>query len=136
MNRALLALPLLALAACGGEDITARWAGEPEPAKRLPAAPAAETEWSIDDFSIDIVVIEDKCYDSAGALMTIEPDVSIRGGSYDGQATLVYEVHGGGINDTFNVEIDGDRYSYDQELLDVDRCNVTLTATPVRLIER
>lgn len=101
-----------------------------------PATTEVDSAVSLDDFQLDLIVLESQCFDTAGGLVTIEPDLSIPGASYDGQATLVYEVHGGDSVETFRLELDGTNFTYNEETISTPTCSSHLTAVPVRLIER
>lgn len=95
-------------------------------------APASDV--SISDFSIELVVLENQCFDTAGALVTVKPMLNTLTGHYDGQATLVYEVHGGEAVETYNIEVDGDNYTTSKLHIQTPTCNVNLTAEPTMLI--
>lgn len=91
---------------------------------------------SLNDFQIDLIVLDSECFGSAGANVTAEPNLSIDGGEFDGQATLVYDVRGGEAVETHSMELNGSSYTYDKLFISTASCNFNLTATPTRLITR
>ena len=97
----------------------------------------ASEKLTLDDVAINLIVLENQCYDSAGALITFEPELGVgEDGDAGGRYTLTYDVTGGGAHQTYSIEIDGTRYSNDQHMVSTDTCVSFLTATPTRLIER
>jgi len=100
---------------------------------------APETDdapYTLDDFTIELITLESECFDSAGALVTVEPDLYIRDGEYPGKATLVFEIRGGEHTETFRMELDGDGYTTNEEMIATATCSANLTAVPTNLIER
>ena len=95
---------------------------------------------SLSDFSVDLFITENQCFDTAGALITAEPDLSYTGtADLDGRTfTIVYEVSGGGANETYSMELNGDdgNYSYDTHMISTDRCVDGLNARVTAIRER
>lgn len=91
------------------------------------------------DFMVELIVVEKQCFGSAGCNVTIEPELFYDGPPLPSSAryTLVYEVQGGEDGPlTFNIDIEGDSYSYDQELISTARSEDELTVELVRLLSR
>jgi hypothetical protein len=98
-----------------------------------PVAPASHVSPS--DFSISMFITENQCFDSAGALITAEPDLSYIGNDdLDGREfTIVYSVAG----ETYNVDLQGDgQYRYDRVILDTPSCTSSLSARVTAVRER
>ena len=105
-----------------------------------PTPPTSTTEAPItpfpSDFDIDLIVMEDECFDTAGALVTVEIDLGWRV-PIDGRVTLVYTIYGGEYgSDTFNLDIEGDTYSYDSKVISTASCYYDLQVEVVRVIQR
>ncbi len=88
------------------------------------------------DFTIELLVIESQCFDSAGANVTIEPSVKYDGPAIPGEWVLSYEIQGGENVERFSIEGDGGDISFDQQLISTASCDDVLTAVPVQLIVR
>lgn len=103
-----------------------------------PTTTVADKEWTIGDFVIELVTLESQCFNSAGGLVTVEPNLSISDlSAWDQEATLVYTILGGEAEETFNVTIHDDgKYSFEQHTIQTPTCESVLTAVPTRLIER
>lgn len=88
-----------------------------------------------DDVSLSLFIIEDECFNTAGALVTVEPDVSVSG-PVDQEYLVVYEISGvEGGTETFNLTLHADgTYSFRQETLSTESCNhdLQVTVTAVR----
>jgi hypothetical protein len=109
----------------------------PDSFTNTPSEPAESEAITLSNFGIDLVVLESQCFDTAGGLVTVEPDVSavdVPPAGY--RATLVYEIRGGENTETFNIEITGSDYSYDEHLISTADCSDELTVVPTRLLER
>lgn len=90
-----------------------------------------------DDFHVELVITENQCFNTAGANITFEPELTYVGsGPYPGgEYLLVYRVEQTG--ETFNLEVHDDgRYSYDEEFVQTDDCPDELSATITTLRER
>ena len=92
---------------------------------------------SLNDFMIDLLVLEKQCFGSAGCLVTVRPRLS-----YDGPAIppstsyiLVFEVAGdeSGVV-TCNLTIMGEEYSFNEIHLSTPRDNTVLVVTLVTLL--
>lgn len=102
----------------------------PTPTTTLP-------DLTIDDVSIDLFVIESQCFNTAGATVTVEPDVSIDTARYDGRETrVVYEILGGEAVERFHLTLEGDSYSYEEHRVSTPTCSDTLTARVVDVRSR
>lgn len=100
---------------------------------------APELPVSASDFAITMFITENECYDSAGALITAEPDLTYLGTQdlTGREFTIVFDVSGGGLEQTGSVELQSDgKYSYESEMYDVPTCPDTLTATVTAVRER
>lgn len=101
----------------------------------------ADVSLDEDDFMIDLIILENKCFNTAGALVTVEPELVVSdldsflasGNEY----TIVYEVHGGEAVNTYNLSLDSDgNYTYDQETISTASCDFELVAEVVRVLQR
>jgi hypothetical protein len=145
MKRLLISagLAVLALSACGDKDgvLETGSANAVESAVE-PATPITESlssSVSTSDFDVSMFITENECYNSAGALITAEPDLTYIGTEdIDGREfTIVFDVTGGGMRQTGSVELHADgQYSYGSEMYDTPTCVSTLTATVTDVRER
>jgi hypothetical protein len=98
------------------------------------AAPPVEAELKTDDFAVELTVLEEQCFDSAGSLITAEPmlytDIVDRG-----DITVTYTVPVEGGTNTFSLDYDSDseQFSYDELNLSTETCNPDLTTTVTRV---
>lgn len=89
-----------------------------------------------DDFEIELVILESQCFNTAGASVTVEPDLATSA-DVTRDYTIVYEIHGGEATETFNIELHEDgTYEFDQEFISTESCDYVLTAEVVRVIMR
>jgi hypothetical protein len=112
----------------------------PTPTLKPPTATSVPPpEPTIDDFLIELIVMEKQCFGSAGCLITVRPELTFinleslpSGKSY----TLIYEIYGGEDGTlTFNLTIEGDHYRFNEETISTANLNDELTVEAVRLIE-
>jgi hypothetical protein len=90
-----------------------------------------------DDFVVTLTTLESQCFNTAGALVTVEPEVAnLRPVDSDYRATLVYEIHGGENVETFNLEIAGTNITYRKHVVSTSTCSPQLTVVTTNLIER
>lgn len=145
----------LTLAACGGgkvEELADEAAGRADAsdipiagavtdaAEAVEDAPEVEPpadKLALADIQLELITLENQCFDTAGALITVEPDLYVPGGQVEGTWTLIYEITGGGAFETYSMELSGDRYSKNEHHISTDACVPGgLEATPIRLLER
>jgi hypothetical protein len=91
------------------------------------------------DFLVELVVLEDECFNSAGALVTVEPDLTLtstREPAPDQELTIVFEIHGGENVETQRIDLTGDSYSYEEHVVSTESCEYELSAEVVQVIER
>jgi hypothetical protein len=102
------------------------------------ASPPVQVEFAPEDFTIELVVLESQCFNTAGALVTVEPELAINTiKPTAGQTlTIVYEIHGGENVETYNLEVEGTSYSYDEHTVSTETCEPELTAEVVDVISR
>ena len=107
------------------------------PTRIPPTATSERVEPSLTDFDLELIIIEDQCFNTAGALVTVRPDLYYDGPDLPPSARylLVYKVIGGENVETFNLEIEGDSYSFDDETISTSSCNYDLSIELVRLLE-
>lgn len=150
------AVVVMLLAGCGGDDDTAEGdergladlvetttTTEPAPETTTTTRPPTTTTTLPpplpEHFAVSLVVTESRCFNSAGANVTVEPELSYTGpGLPDGgEWQIIYEIHGGEVVETFSFDVtsDGD-YSYRPHLVQTPTCSDTLTATVVNVRER
>ena len=158
MRRFLIGLALL-LAACGGDSdeqtsettepvaaATSEATTTAAPTTSTTAAPTTTATTTTqpaaplvpEGFSINLVVTESQCFDTAGALVTVEPELTIvlRQPAPDETVTVVYEVHGGEAVETFSFDLTGTEYSYDPLVISTATCDAVLSARVVDVMER
>jgi len=101
------------------------------------AAPPKHAEPSLSDFDIELVVIEDQCFNTAGALVVVRPDLSYDGPTLPASAKylLVYRILGGENVETFNLEITGSSYQASDQMIQTSSCTYRLSVELVRLME-
>jgi hypothetical protein len=94
----------------------------------------------VSDFMLDLILLEDECYGSAGALLTVEPDLTWLGNDSKLDAgedwTLIYEIHGGEYGtETYNLTVHGDdgSYSYDEHIISTASCYYDVSVEIVRV---
>lgn len=139
-----LTLTIFLLAACASPAATtaptttteATTTTQPTTTTTRPTTTTA-VSFDLDNFSVELIVTESECFGSAGALVTVEPEMTVVNLPPDDyRATLVFEIHGGEADETANLEIDGAEYSYDELLISTASCDYELSVELVRLIER
>lgn len=88
-----------------------------------------------DDVSVSLFIIEDECFNTAGALVTVEPDVSVSA-TVDQEYLVVYEISGvEGGSETYNLTLHDDgTYTFSQEQLSTESCDhdLQVNVTAVR----
>ena len=62
-------------------------------------------EATTSDFIVELIILESNCFDTAGALVTVEPDLFT---DVTGNYTIVYEIHGGEAVETLRLELSDD----------------------------
>jgi len=95
--------------------------------------------WDPTDFTVQLIVLEDECYGSAGGLVTFEPDLTVDSiEDWDTDATIVYEIRGGEDGaETHRIELKADgQYRYSEEIVGTAECGDRLTAEVVRVLSR
>lgn len=128
-----LSLAMIAAACGGGESGTA------VPADEVTTTTAGEMALAVSDFTVRLVTIESQCFDSAGALVTVEPELYASDRALamqdevDQTYRVTYEVSPveGGSN-TYSIEVDTftGKYSADSEHnLSTDSCSDQPRAT-------
>jgi len=126
------------LISCGADrDLCEGWIGVVGGRIHV-ASPPATIEFSPDDFAVELIVLENQCFNSAGALITVEPKLSILGAQPAPEQTLtvIYEIHGGESVETRNLEVSGGQYTYDESTISTADCADELSATVVDVLER
>ena len=100
-------------------------------------------EIDISDVTVELVVLESQCFNSAGAVVVVEPEVSAEPEALEALSsgtpyTIIYDVTGieGGTN-TYRIETHGDgSYSYEEHVLSTATCNYRLKAEVTAVIPR
>ena len=89
-----------------------------------------------EDFEVELVVIEDQCFGSAGALVTVRPTVTYKGfRQMAGDWLLVYEVVGVEAGkETYNLSISDDEYTVRELVLSTDSCDHNLAALVTNIL--
>jgi hypothetical protein len=118
-------------AVLGGEILTSD--GDASNSEVTVDAPIAN-DVSIADFTIEIVVLEEQCFNTAGSLITAEPELFTDVEDL-GVFTITFQVPVEGGVDTYSIDYDSDsgQYTYDRMNLSTATCNPDLTATVVRV---
>lgn len=103
---------------------------QPTTTTTQPTTTTTQVELTTDDFLIELFVIEDECFGSAGALVTVEPDLTYVGANPypGGEHLLVFEISGvEGGTETYNLTVHDDgNYTYNQEMLSTTSCDYNL----------
>ena len=89
---------------------------------------------TVEDVTITLFETGSECFNSAGAIVTWEPEVTTRN-NFQGDALVVYDVLGGEFVETYNIELSDGSFSYRPELTSTESCTYELSAivTDVRL---
>jgi len=112
----------------------------PTPAPRptnTPYPTPAPRDPRISDFELELIIIEEKCFGSAGCLITVRPDLTVLTTTLAGEWLLIYEIHGvDNGSQTYNLELhlDKGQYSFDDELLSTPGGSGTLTWEIIKVI--
>ena len=91
----------------------------------------------ISDFELELIILEEKCFGSAGCLITVRPNLTVLTTTLAGEWLLIYEIHGvDNGSQTYNLELhlDTGQYSLDDELLSTPGGSDTLTVEIVKII--
>lgn len=123
----------------GGREETAA----PTTTKATTTTTTEPYEIDISDVTVELVVLESQCFNSAGAVVVVEPEVSVEPEALEALSsgtpyTIIYDVTGieGGTN-TYRIETHGDgSYSYDEHVLSTATCNYRLKAEVTAVIPR
>jgi hypothetical protein len=83
------------------------------------------------DFNVTLNVVDSTCFDTAGANVTVQPQVHYAGAADLTDATwhLTYQVQGGGNSDIHTIDGNGSQYDAERETISTPTCHDTLTAT-------
>jgi hypothetical protein len=101
-----------------------------------PTTTRAEPPITIGNFEVELVVIENVCYNTAGANITVRPQLVVNRMPPAGyEAILVYEIHGGEAVQTFNIEITGSENSTSEQRISTESCDDELSVELVNLLE-
>lgn len=103
-----------------------------------PTTTATET-FDEDDFLVELIILESQCFNSAGALVTVEPDLTLTaatGPAPDQELTIVFEIHGGEFVETRRLDVTGDSYSYEEYVVSTESCEYDLSTEIVQVINR
>jgi hypothetical protein len=103
-----------------------------------PATTKPQRAPTVKDFAINLVVVEDQCFDTAGALVTFEPEVKYSGPNLTGQTwSLTYQLNGGKSPNIYTIEGSGNDFTVnDRQRVQTRTCQDVLTATPIRVTVR
>jgi len=145
---ATLALGLL-LVACGGsvDDSASTSTGPTEASTTVTTSPPTTTAaptttlgkvWGPADFKVELITLESQCFDTAGAVVTVEPElVKVSLLEVEVPLTIVYEIRGGENVDTYRLQLaPSGTYSFSEHVIQTVRCDDELTAEVVNVIQR
>jgi hypothetical protein len=113
----------------------------PEPTKTPKPRATSTSSITINNFRIDLIVIEKQCFGSAGCLITMRPDlVYLDNGQgpvpKNRSYLLVYEVYGDEDGTlTFNLLIEGDQYTFNDILISTANIEDEISVKVVRLMD-
>jgi len=100
-------------------------------------------EIDISDVSVELIVLESQCFNTAGALVVVEPDLRVEPRAMEALSsgtpyTIIYDVTGiEGGTDTYRIETHGDgTYSYNEHRLSTATCDYNLKAEVTAVIAR
>ena len=107
---------------------------EPVTTTTQAASTTSRVEATTSDFIVELIVLESECFNTAGALVTVEPDLF---SDVTGNYTIVYEIHGGEAVETLRLELSDDgSYSYSEHTVSTASCEYDLSTEVVNVIER
>lgn len=86
------------------------------------------------DFIVTLNVVDDTCFDTAGASITVQPALTYNGPAIKGDWTLTYSVIGGTSSDIHSIDITGAGFRAEQQQVDTPTCSGTPTAAPVSVL--
>ncbi len=93
----------------------------------------------LEDFEMELIVIEKVCFGSAGCNITVQPELFYGGPPLapGDTYTLIYEVYGSEDGTlTFNLKITGEQYTVEDERISTAHQSDELTAAVVRILDR
>ena len=92
------------------------------------------------DFTISLIVLEDKCFGSAGGLVTVQPELDVRFNvSTTKSYTIIYKITGSEDgSETRNMRLSNGGYLPTRFTVPTKRCQAgsTITAEVVRVLDR
>jgi hypothetical protein len=98
-----------------------------------PGAPLPDV--SVDDFTVNLRIVDDTCLDTGGAKVTVQPDLEYTGPDLTGRSwVLTYEVDGGGSAEPQTIASEGGRLTTAPLTLSTPTCHAVLAATVTGII--
>jgi hypothetical protein len=96
----------------------------------------AVVEPTAENFAIELTILESECFNTAGGLVTIRPELSYDGPDLTQDYTLTYSIDGGEHpNDVYRIEVQADgNYRFDEEVISTLDCDAVLTPRVVAVI--
>jgi hypothetical protein len=92
---------------------------------------------TVKDFALKLRVVDNSCFDTAGANVTVEPSITYTGPDLSGHAwELTYELHGGSSVAVHTIDGTGSQYSTERQTVTTPTCHDVVTATPTDVVVR
>lgn len=147
MRLAILAALAVVLAACSGtatEESTTTTVADTATTTQAtttttrPRPTTTAYEPQLFHFEIELIVIEDKCFNTAGATVTVLPElIATDRRAMTGDWLIVYEVSGveSGTG-TYNIEVSDGMYNQREVRLSTESCDYDLSADVTRILAR
>ena len=94
--------------------------------------------FSPSDFSVELVIIESDCFNTAGALVRVEHALTLTAAvpADNQRVTVIFEIHGGENVETKSIDVTGSSYTVEDHRISTASCTYDLTAEVVNVLNR